>query len=114
MGPVFFGIDKAVTKEMVQGANKGVLQSKALKLLNQPAVAARDVAKLRKEVETWDLRLDKDLDLTKPQLRSLFRAEVTTALEDPDLTYDQKHDAVAGSHESLGLEAEEVVEELQN
>jgi len=110
--PMFFGIDKDVTKDMVQGANKGLLVSKALRLLNQPAVTPDDVQRLREEVDSWDLRLEKDLELTRPQLRAFFRVEVTAGLEDPDLTNDQKQDLLAGSREAFGLGDEEAGEEL--
>merc|ERR1719229_1118644 len=60
--PTFFGIDKDVTKDMVQSANKGLLVSKALRLLNMPTVTPEDVQKLREEVESWELRLEKDLE----------------------------------------------------
>jgi hypothetical protein len=112
--PSFFGIDKDVTKEMVQTANKGMLQGKVLRLINKPVVTPDDVQNLRDEVAVWDLRLEKDLELTKPQLRSLFRIEVAASLEDPDLTYEQKQDAVAGSREGFGLGDQEAVDELRD
>jgi len=112
--PMFFGIDKDVTKEMVQGANKGMLVSKALRLLNKPAVTPDDVQKLRDEVEAWDLRLEKDLELTRPQLRAFFRVEVTAKLEDPDVDNDQKQDMVDSAREAFGLGDEEAAEELRD
>jgi len=112
--PQFFKIDQEATKEMVQAANKGLLSSKVLRLINQPVVTPDDVQKLRDEVDQWDLRLEKDLELTKPQLRSLFRIEVTASLEDADLSHEQKRDAVAGCREGFGLGDEEAVEELRD
>lgn len=112
--PSFFGIDKEVTKDMVQSANKGVLQSKVLRLLNQPKVTPEDVARLRREVETWDLALQKDLELTRPQLRSLFRVEIGATLEDTTKTHAEKQDAVADSRESFGLGEQEAAIELQD
>lgn len=111
--PMYFGIDKAMTKEIVQVARKGMLQSRVLQLLNKPSVTSEDVQHFRDEVEGMDLEVCKDLELTKPQLRSLFRVEVAAALEDPNLTDEQKRDAVAGSTESFGLGDEEAVEELR-
>jgi len=112
--PTFFGIDKDVTKDMVQSANKGVLQSKVLRLINQPKVTPEDVAKLREEVDTWDLALQKDLELTRPQLRSLFRVEVTAMLEDTSKTNAEKQDAIASSRESFGLGDTEAESEMQD
>jgi len=112
--PMYFGIDKDVTKDMVQGANKGMLVGKALRLLNKPVVMPEDLQKLRDEVEAWDLRLEKDLELTKPQLRSFFRVEVTAMLEDPDLSNEQKQDSIDSSRESFGLGTEEAAEELRD
>lgn len=112
--PMFFGIDKDVTKDMVQATNKGMLVSKALRLLNKPSVTPDDVQELRKEVEAWDLRLEKDLELTKPQLRAFFRVEVTAGLEDPDVTNEQKQDMIANGREAFGLGDEEAEEELRD
>jgi len=112
--PTFFGINKDMTKEMVQGVNKNMLQGKVLKLLNKPQVTPEDVQKLREEVENWDLSIQKDLELTRPQLRSLFRVEVIAALEDPDLSSVQKHDIVSGSQEGFGLGEEEAADELKD
>lgn len=112
--PTFFGIDKDITKTMVQAANKSMLQSKVLKLLNKPTVTPEDLQKLRDEVQTWELTLKKDLELTKPQLRSLFRIEVAAALEDPDLSDDQKQEALSESQEAFGLGDTEVVDELKD
>jgi len=75
-------------------------------------VTPDDVQRLREEVDSWDLRLEKDLELTRPQLRAFFRVEVTAGLEDPDLTNDQKQDLLAGSREAFGLGDEEAGEEL--
>lgn len=112
--PMFFGIDKSVTKEMVQATNKGMLMNRVLRLLNKRSVTSEDVQKLREEVEAWDLEIRKDLELSKPQLRSLFRIEVTAALEDPNLNDEQKRDAVASSRESFGLGESEALDELQD
>jgi len=112
--PQFFGIDKDVTKDMVQATNKGMLVGKALRLLNKPSVTPDDVQKLREEVTAWDLRLEKDLELTRPQLRAFFRVEVTASLEDPDVTNEQKQDMLANSREAFGLADEEAEEELQD
>lgn len=112
--PSFFGIDKQVTQEMVQTANKGMLQAKVLRLLNKPKVTPEDVQKLREDVATWDLVLRKDLELTKPQLRSLFRVEVTAALEEPSFTLEEKQDAVVSSQESFGLDEREAAQELKD
>lgn len=111
--PAFFGIGKDVTKEMVKEANKGMLQSKVLRLLNMPKVSPEDVQKLRSEVEEWGLVLQKDLELTQAQLRSLFRVEVAASLEDPRLTMGQKADRVASSREGFGLDDDMAAEELQ-
>lgn len=110
--PSFFGINKDLTKEMVQTANKTLLQSKALRLINQPKVTAKEVEKLRKDVDMWDLTVQKDLELTMPQLRSLFRVQVSTALEDPNLSLEQKQDSVVEAREGYGLGAEVAAEEL--
>merc|ERR1712113_879239 len=67
--PVFFGIDRDVTKEIAQQANKGILQRKALALINKPTISMDNVRKLREELQTWGLQLETDLELTKPQLR---------------------------------------------
>jgi len=112
--PMFFGIDKQVTKDMVQSANKGLLVSKAMRLLNSPSVTQEDIQQLRDEVENWDLRLEKDLELSRPQLRSLFRVEVTAVLEDRDLSTGQKQDSVDGSREAFGLAPDEALEELRD
>lgn len=111
--PAFFGIGKDVTKDMVQEANKGMLQTKVLRLLNLPKVSPEDVHKLREEVREWDLELQKDLELTQPQLRSLFRVEVGSVLEDVELSLEQKADHIASSREGFGLEEEDAAEELQ-
>lgn len=112
--PTFFGIDEAVTADLVQSTNKGLLQSKVLRLLNQPKVVAADVQKLREDVETWDLSIQKDLELTKPQLRSLFRVEIIAALEDEALTEAEKAEAVEASQGSFGLTEKEAREELED
>jgi len=110
--PTFFGIEKDVTVKMVQDANKGMLVSKVLRLLNKPKLNSKDVHQLREDVESWDLTLDKDLELTRPQLRSLFCVEVGATLEEPDFTITQKQDAVEDSREAFGLEQKEAAEEV--
>lgn len=111
--PMFFGIDKEVTKNMVQQTNKGILISKALRLLNQPHITPAEVQALREEVQTWDLVFEKDLELTRPQLRTFFRTEVTAALEDADLTLGQKEDKLEQGRESFGLDDAEAADELR-
>jgi len=110
--PTFFGIDKDVTVKMVQDANKGMLVSKVLSLLNKPKLNSKDVQKLRDDVESWDLTLDKDLELTRPQLRSLFCVEVGATIEAPDLTTTQKQDALEASREAFGLGQKEAADEV--
>jgi len=110
--PTFFGIDKDVTVKMVQDANKGMLVSKVLRLLNQPKLSSEDVQKLREDVDSWDLKLEKDLELTRPQLRSLFCVEVGATLEEPDLTVAQKQDKVEASREAFGLGEKEAADEV--
>eukprot|EP00971_Amphidinium_carterae_P147953 2932799-Amphidinium_carterae.1 len=110
--PMFFGIGKDVTQDLVQAANKSMLQSKALRLLNKPKLLPEDVEQLRKDVDVWDLQLKKDLELTKAQLRSLFRAEVVSILEDVDINIEQKQDSIGSSREGFGLSAVEAAEEL--
>ncbi|CAE8644040.1 unnamed protein product, partial [Polarella glacialis] len=79
--PMFFGIDKDVTKDMVQSTNKGIIQNKVLRLLNKPSVTPDDINSLRAEVDSWDLEIKKDLELSKPQLKGLFRVECAGVLE---------------------------------
>mmetsp|Transcript_57659 Transcript_57659/g.137145 ORF Transcript_57659/g.137145 Transcript_57659/m.137145 type:complete len:1156 (+) Transcript_57659:58-3525(+) len=110
--PMFFGIDKDVTQDLVQAANKSMLQSKALRLLNQQKIQPEDVERLRKDVGVWNMQLKKDLELTKAQLRSLFRAEVVSILEDADLSIEQKQDSVDSSREGFGLVESEAADEL--
>lgn len=112
--PQFFGIDKEVTKDMVQTTNKGILQSKVLRLLNAPTVTPEDLIKLRAEVDQWDLLISKDLELSRPQLRCLFKVEVSAVLEDPDLSDDQKVDGVESSRETFGLGEKEAMEEMHD
>jgi hypothetical protein len=111
--PKFFGIGEDVTKTMVQTSNKTMLQSKVLKLLNQQAVSPADVRELQAEVAKWDLVLEKDLELTKPQLRSLFRIVATACLEDPGQTYAQKSASIVSEGASFGLSAGEADRELR-
>eukprot|EP00419_Tripos_fusus_P049558 CAMPEP_0172837180 /NCGR_PEP_ID=MMETSP1075-20121228/27000_1 /TAXON_ID=2916 /ORGANISM="Ceratium fusus, Strain PA161109" /LENGTH=1247 /DNA_ID=CAMNT_0013680527 /DNA_START=1 /DNA_END=3744 /DNA_ORIENTATION=+ len=110
--PTFFGIDKDVTVKMVQDANKGMLVSKVLRLLNMPKLSSKDVQQLRDDVDSWDLTLEKDLELTRPQLRSLFCVEVGATLEEPDLTTAQKQDAIEVSREAFGLGQKEAADEV--
>jgi len=112
--PMFFGIDKEVTKDMVQATNKGILQSKVLKILNKPSVTPEDLNELRKEVSAWDLEIAKDLELSKPQLRSLFKVEVSSILEDPDLNDEQKVDGIEASREAFGLGEKEAMDEMHD
>merc|ERR1712217_117505 len=111
--PTFFGIDKDVTVKMVQDSNKGMLGSKGLRLLNKPKLNSKGVHQLREDVESWDLTLDKDLELTRPQLRSLFCVEVGATLEEPNLTITQKQDAIEASREAFGLEQKEAATEVE-
>jgi len=110
--PIFFGIDKDVTVKMVQDANKGMLVGKVMRLLNKPKLNCEDVKRLREDVDSWDLTLEKDLELTRPQLRSLFCVEVSATLEEPGLTVAQKQDAVEASREAFGLGQEEASDEV--
>lgn len=112
--PTFFGIDDSVCKEIVQGANKSLLQGKVMRLLNSPEVTSADLKNLRDDVEKWDLRLEKDLELSRPQLRSLFRVEVATTIEDPTVTAEQKKDSIAVSRDTYALEESEALKELQD
>ena len=112
--PTFFGIDDSVCKEIVQGANKSLLQGKVMRLLNSPEVTSADLKNLRDDVEKWDLRLEKDLELSRPQLRSLFRVEVATTIEDPSVTAEQKKDSIAVSRDTYALEESEALKELQD
>merc|ERR1712125_260879 len=105
-------VSKDATKELIQATNKCVLQNKAYRLMNQPSILAADVVKLRDEAESWDLDVKKDLELTKPQLRSLFRAEVAARLEDPEVSHEHKQDVIASSRVCFGLGAEEAKTEL--
>ncbi|CAE7705064.1 BIP8 [Symbiodinium pilosum] len=112
--PMFFGIEKDVTMDMVQAANKSLLQNKVLKILNKPSVTPEDLSKLRAEVEEWDLEVAKDLELSRPQLRSLFKVEVASVVEDPDLTDEQKVDGIEASREAFGLAEKEAMSEMQD
>eukprot|EP00440_Ansanella_granifera_P002393 gb/GFBE01002599.1/.p1 GENE.gb/GFBE01002599.1/~~gb/GFBE01002599.1/.p1 ORF type:complete len:1165 (+),score=322.87 gb/GFBE01002599.1/:1-3495(+) len=112
--PMFFGIEKDVTKDMVQATNKGIIQSKVLALLNKPSVTPEDLVELRKEVDAWELEISKDLELSRPQLRSLFRVEVASVLEDPDLNDEQKVDGVEASREAFGLAEKEAMDEMRD
>ncbi|CAK0862126.1 unnamed protein product [Prorocentrum cordatum] len=111
--PQFFGIDKDVTQNIVQTTNKTMLQSKVLRLLNAPAVTSAELEALRSSCEKWDLEPKKDLELTRPQLRSLFRVEVAAGLEDPDETFDGKRDLIDSARDSWGLGDQEAEDELQ-
>lgn len=112
--PMFFGIEKDVTMDMVQAANKSLLQNKVLKILNKPSVTPEDLSKLRAEVDEWDLEVAKDLELSRPQLRSLFRVEVASVVEDPDLSDEQKVDGIEASREAFGLAEKEAMSEMQD
>merc|ERR1712039_287184 len=111
--PMFFGIDKDVAKKMVQQTNKGILQGKAVRLVNKPSTTLEDVKALRAELDTWDLQLESDLELTKAQLRALFRLEVIAALESRNFDENQKRAAVATSRANFGLFEAEANEELE-
>jgi len=111
--PTFFGIDEEVTQDLLRNANKAMLQAQALKLLSKPDVSPSDVQQLRDDVEKWDLLLQKDLELTRPQLRSLFQVEVVSVLVDESLSLEQKQEAVAASRVSFGLREAEAAEEMQ-
>merc|ERR1719188_568708 len=65
------------------------------------------------EVNKWDLVLEKDLELTKPQLRSLFRIMVTASLEDPSQTYAQKSTLITAEGANFGISGEETEHELE-
>merc|ERR1712039_933405 len=100
---------------MFFGTNKGILQGKAVRLVNKPSTTLEDVKALRAELDTWDLQLESDLELTKAQLRALFRLEVIAALESRNFDENQKRAAVATSRANFGLfeaEADEELEEL--
>merc|ERR1712224_413430 len=97
---------------MVQGANKGMLIGKVNRLMNQPKVTKTDVQKLREDIASWGLRLEKDLELSRPQLRGLFRVEVSAVLEDPENTADEKREAVSSGREGFGLGVEEARDEV--
>lgn len=112
--PQFFGIPKDVTMDLVKVTNKTILQGKLLRLLNQKRITPDDLQNLREEVSTWDLDFKKDLELSPAQSRTLFKAEVQAALEDPDLTTEQKLDAVASSRDDFGLKDEEAVDQLHD
>eukprot|EP00930_Biecheleria_cincta_P069677 TRINITY_DN57388_c0_g1_i1.p1 TRINITY_DN57388_c0_g1~~TRINITY_DN57388_c0_g1_i1.p1 ORF type:complete len:1170 (+),score=273.72 TRINITY_DN57388_c0_g1_i1:67-3510(+) len=112
--PTFFGIKKEVTDDIVKTTNKGILQGKVLRLLNAPTVTPEDLSKLRAEVDEWGLLISKDLELSRPQLRCLFRVEVSALLEDPDLSDDQKVDGVESSRETFGLGEKEAMEEMHD
>lgn len=111
--PNFFGIEKDITKDMVQQSNKSRLQSKALRLMNKLRVTPEDVQDLRQDVAAWELDIKNHLELTQPQLRNLFRVEVCATLEDPDISIEQKQDVIAASRESFGLDDSEAVEEMR-
>lgn len=110
--PLFFKIDPESSKHVVKVAGKSVLQNAALKLMDKQRVTAADVQKLREEAASWELELARDLELTKPQLLFLFRAEVTAFLEDTETAEHEKRDAVARSRELFGLQAKEANAEL--
>jgi len=111
--PQFFGIDKEVMQNIVQTTNKTMLQSKVLRLLNQPSVTPAGVQALRSATEKWDLELKKDLELTRPQLRALFRVEAAAVIEDPDETFDEKRQDVDAARDSWGLGEQEAEDQLQ-
>ncbi|CAE7625833.1 BIP5 [Symbiodinium microadriaticum] len=77
-----------------------------LKILNKPSVTP--------EVDEWDLEVAKDLELSRPQLRSLFRVEVASVVEDPDLSDEQKVDGIEASREAFGLAEKEAMSEMQD
>jgi len=112
--PMFFGIDKEVLQDLVKVANKSLLQNKVLKLLNKPSVAPEDLNALRAEVEEWDLKVATDLELSRPQLRSLFKVEITAVLEDDDLSDEQKIDGIEASREAFGLKEKEANAEMHD
>jgi len=97
---------------MVQGANKGMLIGKVNRLMNQPRVTKQDVQKLREDIAMWGLKLEKDLELNRTQLRGLFRVEAAAALEDPENTAEDKREAVSSGREGYGLEVEEARREV--
>lgn len=56
--------------------------------------------------------MEKDFELTKPNLRSLFRVEITASLEDPELSDDDKREAIEDAREAFGLEYQDALDEL--
>eukprot|EP00439_Symbiodinium_sp_Y106_P029845 s2028_g3.t1 len=92
---------------MEPAANKSLLQNKVLKILNKPSVTPEDLSKLRAEVDEWDLEVAKDLELSRPQLRSLFRVEVASVVED-------RVDGIEASREAFGLAEKEAMSEMQD
>jgi hypothetical protein len=112
--PKFFGIGEDVTRTMVQTTNKTMLQSKVLRLLNQQSVSPADVRGVQAEVKKWDLVLEKDLELTKPQLRSLFRIVATAGLEDASQTFAQKKTLISSEGAAFGLSEEDTESELES
>eukprot|EP00929_Paragymnodinium_shiwhaense_P116286 TRINITY_DN8569_c0_g1_i2.p1 TRINITY_DN8569_c0_g1~~TRINITY_DN8569_c0_g1_i2.p1 ORF type:complete len:1207 (-),score=439.76 TRINITY_DN8569_c0_g1_i2:499-4119(-) len=111
--PTFFGIDEKLTKDMVKGATQGMLLSKAMVLVNSPTVALADIIRVREDCKKFGVSLEKDLELTKPQLRSLFRVQVSSALEDPSFDLGKKREAVTLGRGDFGLAYDESQEELQ-
>lgn len=112
--PMFFGIDKEVLQDLVKVANKSLLQNKVLKLLNKPSVSPEDLNTLRAEVSEWDLEVATDLELSRPQLRSLFKVEISAVLEDDDLSDEQKVDGIDASREAFGLAEKEAKDEMHD
>lgn len=110
--PKFFGLSAALTEELVHDTSKAVLQSRALRIINKQQVTPEDAQRLRDEAEAYGLELRSDLDLTKPQVRFLFNAEVAAVLQDPALTEEQKQGVVNSSFVSFGLSVQEAAEEL--
>lgn len=88
--------------------------AQVLKLLNKPSVAPEDLNALRAEVEEWDLKVATDLELSRPQLRSLFKVEITAVLEDDDLSDEQKVDGIEASREAFGLAEKEAKDEMHD
>ena len=90
------------------------MHREVLKLLNKPSVAPEDLNALRAEVEEWDLKVATDLELSRPQLRSLFKVEITAVLEDDDLSDEQKFDGIEASREAFGLKEKEANAEMHD
>jgi len=110
--PTYFKLEKSVAKAIVKNANQGMLQGRVLQLMNLQKITPEDVARLREDVALWGLRLEKDFELTRPNLRSLYRIEVMAAIEDVSKNDEQKRKAVAESQDAFGLEELEAKKEL--